>query len=539
MLGLSVCTSSCAWFDVESPDIELVDESKKRGLHFTYLSGQSPQYRIPEIMGGGVALLDSDQDGDLDVYFVQSGSLHERSSEHANALFVNDGTGHFRVHDGKDASQNLGYGMGVAVGDFNGDALPDIFVTQVGKNVLLRNDGNNRFTDTTTKAGFRREDWSTATAFADFDLDGDLDLWVVNYIEWSAAMEPECHQKSLGKRDYCAPAYYDAPAQDRVFRNEGNGRFVDITREAGVFRTKGNGLGIAVSDFNSDGLLDVFVANDTTPNHLWLNRGGFHFVNDAVAWNCAIDRHGVARAGMGIVAVDMDDDKDQDVMVVHVSAEANYVFRNEQTYFRDIAPQIGLGMDSQRYTRFGVVVDDLNNDGWLDVYEANGAVTQRAAPLSVDAFAEPNSLFKGTSAGVFEFLGYSKEINTSRGAAVGDVDNDGRLDVIVVDRDSPVKLLMNRSYSSGHWLILDVRDEDGGVAHGATVFLDVGGRTITRVVQRASSYLTSRDLRLHFGLGNHKIAENVHIRWLDGTEQRLDRVEANQIIEIFRSEKLH
>ena len=536
MLGLVAYTSSCAWLDVESPDIELVDESAERGLHFTYLSGESPQYRLPEIMGGGVALLDSDQDGDLDAYFVQSGSLDEQPPEHGNALYVNDGTGHYRVHDAKDASRNLGFGMGVAVGDFNGDTLSDIFVTQVGKNVLLRNDGNNRFTDATMNAGFRREDFSTATAFADFDLDGDLDLWVVNYVEWSEAMEPECHQKSLGNRTYCAPAHYDAPAQDRVFRNEGNGQFVDVTRETGVFGTRGNGLGIVVSDFNSDGLLDVFVANDTTPNHLWLNQSGFRFVNDAAAWNCSLDRHGIARAGMGIVAVDMDDDQDQDVMVVHVSTEANYVFRNEQTYFRDIAPQVGLGMDSQRYTRFGIVVDDLNNDGWLDVYEANGAVTQRDAPLSVDAYAEPNSLFKGTSDGVFEFLAYSKEIHTSRGAAVGDIDNDGRLDVVVMDRDSPVKLLMNRSQSTNHWLLLDVRDEEGGVAYGAAVSLDLGSRTITRVVHRASSYLASRDQRLHFGLGNYKVAENVHIRWLDGAERKIDRVEANQIIEIFRSE---
>ena len=236
IICLATCAliGSCAPFEGDGSSIRLKDEASKRGLTYKYVAGGTANHRLPEIMGGGVALFDAEQDGDLDIYFVQSGSLDEQSKEHVNALFVNDGSGQFERFDAGDASQNHGYGMGVAVGDINNDTLPDLFVTQLGRNVLLRNEGGNRFSDITESAGFRSEDWSTATAFADFDNDGDLDLWVVNYIEWSEAMEPECYQLMLGSRDYCSPSHYDAPAQDRVFRNDGNGRFEYITRRTVV-----------------------------------------------------------------------------------------------------------------------------------------------------------------------------------------------------------------------------------------------------------------------------------------------------------------
>ena len=531
-ITLVVALCSCGWIERESLPIQLVDESAERDLEYTYLAGGTPNHRIPEILGGGVALLDSDQDGDLDVYFVQSGSLDETPATHGNALFINDGDGRFKAIDAGDASRNLGYGMGVAVGDFDNDSLPDLFVTQVGKNVLLRNEGHNKFEDVTFEAGFRFEEWSTATAFADFDLDGDLDLWVVNYIDWSESIEPECYQQMLGKRDYCSPMHYSAPAQDRVYRNDGNGRFTDMTGSAGILGSRGNGLGIVTVDFNGDGLLDVFVANDTSPNHLWLNRGDFRFEDVAPIWNCALDSHGVARAGMGIVATDLDDDLDQDVIVVHITTEPNYVFKNEGEFFRDITAQVGLSTYSQRFTRFGLIVDDLNNDGWLDVFEANGAVARLSDPHEGDRFAEPNTLYEGTPEGRFNLIDHDGAIHTSRAAAVGDIDNDGTLEIIVVDRDKPAKLLVNQARGIGRWLMLDVRDEFGRPALGATVSLDVGDRTLTRVVQRATSYLASRDPRLHFGLGDSDGVSNVRIRWLSGSEQQIDWLDAGQIATI-------
>ena len=531
-IAVIVLVGACTQSERNSTPINLKDEAARRGLDYTYLAGGTPAHRLPEIMGGGVALFDVEQDGDLDVYFVQSGSLDEDPKEHNNTLFINDGSGQFRQQDGGDASKNLGYGMGVAVGDINNDALPDLFISQLGRNVLLTNEGNLQFVDITDTAGFSFEDWSTATAFADFDQDGDLDLWVVNYIEWSEAIEPECYQTMLGSRDYCSPSHYNAPAQDRVFRNDGEGRFVDVTGLSGVLGVKGNGLGIVTTDFNGDDLVDVFVANDTSPNNLWINQGDFQFVDEAALWNCAVDQHGVARAGMGIVATDLDDDRDQDVIIVHITTEPDYVLRNEGDYFLDITAQVGLGIHTQRYTRFGLVVDDLDNDGWLDVFEANGAVTRLSKPHNGDRFAESNSLYRGTPEVRFELVEYSEEINTSRGAAVGDIDNDGRLEIVLVDRDEPAKLLVNQSSSTGRWLMFDIRDRIGRPALGASVSLDDGTRTITRVVQRASSYLSSRDPRVHFGLGDAEVVENVVVSWPSGVTQRFDVMETNQIVTV-------
>ena len=529
---LGVLSASCSQVDKDETGFGLVDESVQRGLEFSYISGSTENRRLPEIMGGGVALFDSDRDGDLDMYLVQGGLFETRSPSNANALFVNNGLGEFVLQDGADASLDLGYGMGIAVGDVNQDALPDLFITQLGENKLLVNDGSNQFRDVSTRAGFRLRDWSTATAFADFDLDGDLDLWVVNYIEWSTSMKPECYQTMLGSRDYCSPHHFEAPAQDRVFENLGNGHFVDVTSESGVLGTKGNGLGIVTADFNGDYLIDIFVANDGSPNHLWLNQGNFEFEDHAAVWNCAVDQHGVARAGMGIVTTDLDDDSDQDVVVVHITTQSDYVFGNEGSYFRDVAPQVGMSIHSQRYTRFGLVVDDLNNDGWLDIFEANGAVSRLSKPHNGDQFAEPNSLYAGSADGRFELIDFGGGIFTSRAAAVGDLDNDGTLEIVVVDRDAPTKLLVNRSRGIGQWLMLDVRDRYGRPALGAVVSLDVGDRTLTRVVQRASSYLASRDPRLHFGLGEIDGVSNIRIRWLSGVEKRINWLDAGQIAKI-------
>lgn len=535
LLILVVLTVSCSRISDRVSSLQLSDESSTRGLDYTYISGGTMKYRLPEIMGGGVAMLDSDLDGDLDVYFVQSGSIDENKPEHGNALYINDGSGKFMLHDAGDASLDLGYGMGVAVGDVNGDLLPDIFVTQLGRDRLLLNRGENQFEDVTTQAGFRREDWSTAAAFIDFDMDGDLDLWVINYLDWNETIEPECYQMMLGSRDYCAPFSYDTPSDDRVYRNDGQGRFVDVSEEMGILGFDGNGLGVVTSDFNRDGWLDIFVANDTSPNRLWINQAGNGFKDEALSWNSAVDQHGVARAGMGIVATDLDDDADQDLVIVHITTEPSYVFRNEGNYFLDVTANVGLSIFSQRYTRFGLVVSDLNNDGWLDIYKANGAVTRLPIPYNGDKFAEPNSLYLGMPDGRFEMIEDTGSINTSRGAAVGDIDNNGSLEMIVVDRDQPVKLLVNQSSNQGNWLMFDVRDGLGRPALGALVSVDVGQRTITRVVQRASSYLSSRDPRVHFGLGTADKVSNIRIKWLRGVERRFEQIDVNQIITVEES----
>lgn len=522
---------SCSWLEKESGQIKFIEESQKRGLNFVYHSGATEEFRLPEIMGGGVAVFDSDLDGDLDIYFTQSSYREKPLENHTNALYVNDGRGYFELEDAKDASSYLGYGMGIAVGDIDRDSLPDIFLTMLGPNVLLRNNGENKFLRQHT-VDFAGNDWSTATVFADFDLDGDLDLWVVNYIEWSDSIEPECYQVMLGSRDYCSPSHFNSPAQDRVYQNDGTGRFIDVTVTAGVLGTKGNGLGVVTSDFNDDGLIDIFVANDSSPNHLWLNQGNFEFKESCELWNCALDHHGVARAGMGVVATDLDNDRDQDVIVANITTEPDYVFLNINTYFQDVSSRVGLNLNTQRYTRFGLVSEDFNNDGFLDLFEANGAVARLSEPFEGDKYAEPNSLFFGNEDGRFTLLRYSDIIKTSRAAGVGDLDNDGRLDIVVVNRDSRADLLINRSSATGNWLILELRDDANVVALGAKVQLKIGETVHTRMVHAGGSYLTARDTRVHFGLGSETEVSDVQIYWPHGSETRIPNLEANQVVQL-------
>lgn len=522
---------SCATSESEPLDIEFSDQAEKRGINYTYVSGQSPNFYIPEIMGGGVAVFDSDSDGDLDIYFIQGGSLTESREDQPNALYINDGNGNFNLEDAGAASRPLGYGMGVAVGDVNGDTLPDIFISQYGQNKLLKNTGNNEFVDITNEAGFTRDEWSTAAAFADFDEDGDLDLWVVNYVDWRPSIEIECYQSMLGSQDYCAPIQYNRPSQDRIYFNDGRGVFEEGTVRSGLVGTKGNGLGSVVSDVNNDGKLDVFVANDLTPNRLWINQGDGRFSEEAEIWNCAVDLHGTARAGMGVTAFDLEDDGDQDLMVMNITTESDYVFRNDGDFFTDVANSIGLSISSQRYTRFGLVVADLNNDSWLDIYEANGAVARLATPHSEDVFAEPNSLYVGSESGHYELPQYSESVQTSRGLVAADLNSDGLLDLVVVNRDNQANLLMNES-TGGNWLILDLRNQAGQVAIGSRVSIEIGDRRLHRTVQLSGSYLSSVDSRVHFGLGEVDEVKNIVVNWLGGAQSTLERLQANQLVRI-------
>ena len=521
----------CANLEEASRPIVFDDEAVRRGLDYTYVSGSSSDWKIPEIMGGGVAVVDSDQDGDLDLYFIQGGLIGDTSTPHENALYINNGDGEFSIVDGAAASRNLGYGMGVAIGDVNRDKLPDIFVSQLGLNRLLINQGENQFKDLAEVAGLSQDEWSTAAAFADFDRDGDLDLWVVNYIDWRESIEIECYQSMLGSRDYCSPVMYNRPAQDRFYLNDGKGRFKDATKSAGIKGIRGNGLGSVVADFNGDGLLDVFVANDTTPNHLWINQGNAVFEEQADKWGCAYDLHGEARAGMGVSSTDLDDDGDQDLIVVNITTESDYVFRNEGSYFTDIAPRVGLSIFSQRYTRFGIDISDFNNDGWPDIFVANGAVARLSNPTNGDIFAEPNSIYVGNGTGRFDKPIYTSAVQTSRGAVAGDFNSDGRVDLVVVNRDSKANLLINKS-RSGQWLTLDIRDKDGNPAIGSRVSLSVGERTVTRTVITSGSYLSSGDPKVYIGLGQIDVVTNLEIDWLNGSKSVLGKLTSNQTVRI-------
>ncbi len=513
--------------------------ASRRGLSFIYQSGHADRYYLPEIMGGGAALFDMDNDGDLDAYLVQAGDLLNPSGDRrGNRLFRNRGDGSFEDATKGSGADVRAYGMGVTAADYDNDGDTDLYVTNLGPNVLLRNDGGGRFTDVTDAAGVGDPHWSTSAAFVDYDADGDLDLFVVNYITWSPAGEVDCYSLT-GVPDYCAPKNYNAPTPATLYRNEGGGVFTDVSARAGLGAAFGNGLGVAPGDFDDDGRLDIFVANDGMPNQLWLNRGQGRFEDVALIWGCAVDLDGQAKAGMGVHATDVDDDGDLDLLVVNLDGESDSFYRNNRGYFSDDTTAVGLRLPSRPFTRFGMALLDFDNDGRLDLYEANGRVGRQSELYSSDPFAEPSLLLRGTPAGRFEEVtprgGTSAAlVATSRAAAFGDLDNDGGLDMIVINRDAPAYLLRNVVRERGHWIAFRVVDEHGRDALGATVTLSTSRGRLRRDVAAAYSYLASNDPRVHVGLGADTRVADVKVRWVDGQVESFGEIEADRIIVLRR-----
>ncbi|MDG2072643.1 MAG: CRTAC1 family protein [Pseudomonadales bacterium] len=519
-------------------DIWFEDRASAAGIDFQQVSGHGGRHLMPEIMGGGVALADVDGDGDLDLYLVQSGSLMSNDNTRAlgNRLYLNRGDGRFDKAPEAHGADDPGYGMGVAAGDYDNDGDVDLYVTNVGPNVLLRNDGRGYFEDVSAVAGVDHPGWGTAAAFHDLDADGDLDLFLVNYITWGIDAELDCYNQ--GALTYCSPNDYDTPAADRLFRNNGDGTFTDLSRTSGISFAFGNGLGTVGADFDRNGLVDLFVANDMNINQLWLNQGGLRFTEAALKWGVAVDEHGNVKAGMGVATGDINDDELLDLLVVNLETQTDSLFRNEGAYFRDATREARLSADSRKHTRFGVALADFNNDGLLDIYEANGRI-RRGEGSSGDAFAEPNVLFQGLPGGRFTQvlpIGGTKAalVHTSRGVAVGDLDDNGGLDLVVVNRDASVYLLANLVAPQGNWIRFRVVTLPGRDAHGAMVTATIGGRQVLRNVQPDGSYLASSDPRVHFGLGEETEITGVTVRWPNGQIESFGDFTAGQIVVLRR-----
>ncbi len=509
----------------DAPPPWFEDVAAASGVDFAWQSGHASRAYFPEIMGGGAALFDMDADGDLDLYLVQGGSvLAERGAQPSNALYANRGDGTFDDVTAGSGAEDRAYGMGVSVGDFDNDGREDLYVTNLGRNTLLRNKGGGKFEDVTDAYGVGADAWSSSAAFFDYDRDGDLDLFVVNYIYWSVAGELTCSSK-LQLSDYCSPNSYNAPAPDTLYRNDGD-RFTDVSAAVGLRTTFGNGLGVVCSDFNGDGFEDVFVANDGMQNQLWINASGASFRNGAVEMGCAVDQDGREKAGMGTHAVDLDFDGDEDLIVCNLTGESDTYFRNDGAMFSDRTPIVGLAAASRPYTRFGMGFADFDQDGFTDIYQANGRVTLAPDDAGDRPFDQVNMLFRGSESQRFREVeprgGTARELRaTSRAAAFGDIDGDGAVDVVVVNRDSPAHVLRNRA-ARGHWVLLDVREASGRAALGATVTFDVGSRTVYRVVRSAYSYCAANDPRVHVGLGDIERISTVTVRFADGSVERFD-----------------
>jgi hypothetical protein len=520
-------------------DIWFEDVAQHAGVDFVHQSGHREHFLLPEIMGGGAALFDMDNDGDLDVYLVQSGSLSARPGMGGgNRLFRNRGNGAFDDVTAGSGTDVAGYGMGVAAGDFDNDSQTDLYVTNFGSNVLLKNNGQGHFSDVTRTAGVASSGWSTSTAFLDYDGDGWLDLFVVHYLDWHPSAEIDCFSLT-GVPDYCSPRSYDLPSSATLYHNNRNGTFTDLSERAGLRHAVGNGLGVVAGDFNGDGHIDVYVANDGTPNHLWLQSGDRRFDEAALKLGCALDEDGRPKAGMGVHAGDLDDDGRLDLLVVNLDGEADSFYRNRGAFFVDDSARAGLRVTSRPFTRFGMALLDFDNDGNVDLYEANGRVGRQSEVFSDDPYAEPNLLFRGRSGPHFEEItprGGTRTllVGTSRAAAFGDLDNDGGIDILVMNRDARPYLLHNVVRTRGHWLLFRVVDEHGRDALGAELTLAIGSRSIRRDVRAAYSYLASNDPRVHVGLGKETGVRDVTVAWPDGVRERFGEFAADQIVVLRR-----
>jgi predicted nucleotidyltransferase len=505
------------------------------GLDFVHDPGLSGRFYMPEIMGSGVALLDYDGDDDLDVYMVQ-GTPSQPNRLFQNRL-VEDGRLRFADVTARAGVGHLGIGMGVATGDYDNDGDVDLFVTNVGRDVLYRNTGNGTFSDVTGQAGVDDERWNASAAFVDYDSDGDLDLFVTSYVDFSIRTHKACHDRG-GADDYCAPAAYN-PLPHRLFRNEGNGTFRDVSGPSGIGSVTGAGLGVTCADVTGDGWIDIYVANDGTPNHLWVNKRDGTFEETGLMSGTAFSAEGAAEAGMGVTATDFDRDGDEDLFVTNLKGETNTLYVNDGSgSFEDATNRFGLGHVSLPFTGFGTEWFDYDNDGWLDLFLANGAVNivdaLRGTPYP---YREKNLLLRNDSAKTFvDVSGLAGPalalVDVSRGAAFGDIDNDGDVDLVVSNNNGPARLLLNESAASGRSvsfrLIGTTSNRDG---LGARLEVRLKDRTVLwRRAHRDGSYLSASDARVHVGLGSAGVVESVTVHWPGGKRESWAMTSVNRFV---------
>lgn len=513
--------------------------AKDAALDFQHASGHKDRFLIPEMETGGVGLLDYDHDGLLDVFCVNGGSLDPQATNRpGNRLYHNLGGLKFEDVTARAGVAGHGeYGMGCACGDYNGDGWIDIYVTNVGTNILYRNNGDGTFTDVTREAGVGGGPWGTSAAFFDYDGDGHLDLVVANYLHWSADREVDCFSRG-GAPDYCSPMNYKSPARDILYHNKGDGTFEDVTVQSGLNATFGNGLGVGCADFNQDGKPDIFIANDAMPNQLWINQGNGRFIDEALIRGCAVNQMGIAEAGMGVAVVDLFQRGQWDLFVTHLEGEGNRLWVNTNGVFTDLVTQKGPGAPSLPFTGFGVAFADFDNDGRLDLYVANGKVKLGRHTFDTrDPYAEPNTLLRGLGGGDFEEVvppggATNAPSATSRGLAVGDLDNDGGMDLVVINRDGPVQLLHNLVARRGHWIRFSVLNRRNGPAIGARVAVEAEGKTWWRLVNPNEGYCSSNDPRVHVGLGPARSVSRVSVHWPNGSEEFFGPFEADRSYEI-------
>jgi hypothetical protein len=508
------------------------DVTDRIGLDFRHQHGGTGRKFLPEIMGAGGTALDYDNDGWMDLYLVQSGPLPDTIAgtdgpPPLNRLYRNLGVApgeQIRFEDvtRRSGAGIAGYGMGAVAADYDGDGDTDIYVVNLGPDALLRNNGDGTFTEATVEAGVSSPLWGSSAAFFDAEPDGDLDLYVVNYLDFALEKHIDCGTPSRGILSYCHPDVY-AMAPDVFFRNRGDGSFVEATAAAGLVDTSGKGLGVVVADFTADGRPDVHVANDSTPNFLYRNLGGGRFQEAGLLLGVGYNEEGLTEAGMGNAVGDVDGDEHLDLFVTNLSAETNALYLGGPQFFTHQTRQAGLFSGSYLPVGFGTELEDLDNDGDLDILVTNGHVIDNIELIDdAQSFRQPSQLFWNDGTGRFAeaepaSIGDLAEPRVGRGTISLDFDNDGRLDVLITFNNDRARLFRNELSTAGSWVGLRLVDRVDGI--GALAKLQSGDRSMLAVRTAGSSYQTSGDPRLRFGLGKATTAERVTVRWADGARQ--------------------
>jgi hypothetical protein len=514
-------------------------------ISFRLANSETPERHAPETMAGGVAVFDYNNDGNLDIFFTNGAdirTLKKQSPKYSNRLFANDGKGRFTEVTAKAGLAGTGYDTGVAIGDFDNDGCKDIFVGGVHHNSLYHNDCDGTFTNVTQGAGLEaRPDpefgplWSVGAAWADVNNDGLLDLFVVNYLAWDFATEPPCDYQ--GRREYCHPKFYKK-TPNQLFLNMGNGKFKDWSAESGLRMHPGKGMGVGAADYDGDGLIDFFVANDKLYNSLFHNKGNGRFEETALNANVALRDNGEFISGMGTDFRDMDNDGYPDIVIAALDDETFPIFRNgpngEFTDDTMVSKMAGLSM---RMAGYSPMILDLDNDGWKDIFVTRGHVqSPMAAPrVTVDQL---NTVFRNL--GSLRFQAYTAEAGLAaepprrhRGSAAGDLNADGRTDVVVTALDAAAEIWINESPGAAHWLDLlleGVKSNRDGI--GARIKVVVKGVAQYNHVTTAAGYASSSAGPVHFGLGTASSADVVEIRWPSGTVQQLTNVEGGRVMKV-------